>query len=206
MIKQKAELSNKLSISWLKKHGYLNIGQRYGGIRWSYGLYNKGNSIGFIINIENNGDNYIRLQYMYSNPWMDKKESLDYKIKLISTPCNYGGKRYWFICPINEKGIYCGRRVGTLFSIGKYFGCRHCGNIIYASQIRSGRFRGSSVSIPDIEKAEKDIKRYYYKGKPTRKYKRLLRLKESLNKSFLLMAARIDKRFMKFIKLAPKHK
>jgi len=53
----------------------------------------------------------------------------DYKIRLTTTFPNYGGERWWFICPIR----ICGRRVGVLYFAG-LFACRHCHNFVYASQ------------------------------------------------------------------------
>jgi hypothetical protein len=49
---------------------------------------------------------------------------------LDATPCTYGGVRYWFRCP----AVGCGRRVAILHGAGKYFACRHCYRLAYASQ------------------------------------------------------------------------
>lgn len=193
MAKQQAEGNNSLSIFWLKKYGYLKSGWRYGGIRWSSYWVDDRGSIGFAVTINRNESNNIRLQYSHTSRGTEEKESMDYRVELTTTPCQYGGKRYWFICPLSKNGKYCGRRVGVLFSIGKWFGCRHCGEIAYAAQMSGGKYRTNLVSISDIEKAEKEVKRYYYNGKPTRKYRRVMRLSEKLDQSFMLMAARLDK-------------
>lgn len=68
-----------------------------------------------------------------------EKTDLDYKIQLATTPCHFGGVRYWFICPLAKNGRYCGRRTGTLYlaSGGKYFGCRDCYNLSYESRNES---------------------------------------------------------------------
>lgn len=198
MAKQEAEWSNKLSTFWLKKHGYLDGGVRYGGIKWTYGMSGNESSIAFTVTTNGSeGDNIknIKLKYTHTNRGTGEKEDMDYGIELATTFCNYGGKRYWFVCPLSKNGKYCGRRVGVLFSIGKWFGCRHCGEIAYAAQMKGGKYRGSSVSCPDIERAEKEVKRYYYNGKPTRKYRRVIRLNEKLNRDFIIMAAHVDKRF-----------
>lgn len=203
MAKQEAEWSNRLSIFWLKKNGYLPVGDgwRSGGIKWTYGLSGNESSIGFTVstNMQNTtgDDNYIKLSYTHTNRGTGEKESMDYKIQLATTPCNYGGVRYWFICPLTKNGKYCGRRVGVIYCIGKYFGCRHCGEIAYTSQMQGGRNKGF-VSFPDIERAEKEVKRYYYKGRPTRKYRRVIRLNEKFENGFLMMATRLDKRFGRF--------
>lgn len=58
--------------------------------------------------------------------WEDVREP----VSLEWTPCNFGGKRPWFVCP----GDRCGRRVAILYGPGKYFLCRHCYDLRYESQ------------------------------------------------------------------------
>ena len=62
----------------------------------------------------------INIQYTWDS------EELNYEIKLATTPCNYGGFRYWFLCP------KCNRRVVKLY-LNKYYYCRHCHNLTYRS-------------------------------------------------------------------------
>ncbi len=60
---------------------------------------------------------------------------IDYfPIKVTTTPCNYGGFRYWFICP------QCGKRIGTLYRkpITTMYACRQCQNLTYALTQYSG--------------------------------------------------------------------
>jgi len=52
-----------------------------------------------------------------------------YPVFLRSTPCNFGGERPWFVCPV----IGCGRRVAILYG-GRIFACRHCYQLVYRSQ------------------------------------------------------------------------
>lgn len=199
MSKALAEWSNRLSIFWLKKHGYLHKDYSYksGSIKWSYNG-NEKSSIGFSVGRDNWGTpeekTYIKLRYIHTNGHSGEKENLNYRIELATTPCNLGGKRYWFICPLVKNNNYCGRRVGVIYSVGKYYGCRHCGNITYDSQVQSKRYNGF-VSIPDIDRAEEEVKRYYYKGKPTRKYRKVIRLNEKFEYSLIRSYARIDKNY-----------
>jgi hypothetical protein len=51
-------------------------------------------------------------------------------IELVWTPCRYGGRRPWFVCP----AIACGRRVVKLYLRGGDFRCRACHRLAYASQ------------------------------------------------------------------------
>jgi hypothetical protein len=194
MAKQTAEGSNRLSIFWLKKHGFLPVGgsYRYGGIEWTHGWSENKSSIGFTVITNGSEDDNIKLQYVNTSTSSGEKENIEYKVSLATTACNYGGKRYWFICPLSKNGRYCGRRVGVFFGIGKWFGCRHCGQIAYNSQMQGGRYKGF-VSIPDIDRAEEKVKRYYYKGKPTRKYRKVIRLNEKFENGFIMMAARLGK-------------
>ena len=49
------------------------------------------------------------------------------EINLTTTDCNYGGFRYWFVCP------GCGLRVGTLYKkpLEWLWRCRHCQELNY---------------------------------------------------------------------------
>ena len=195
MSKAIAEQSNSLSIFWLKKNGYLEGGWRSGGIKWTYGVSGNESNISFFVFLHGEASDCIKLKYTHTDRWSEKKSEMFFEVPFTSTSCNYSGKRYWFICPLTKNGQYCGRRVGVLYSIGKWFGCRHCGNIAYAKQMEGGKFRWNGVSVPDIERAEKEVKRYYYNGKPTRKYRRVMRLNEKFENGFFMMSARLRKSF-----------
>ena len=80
-------------------------------------------------------DNYVRLYYTQTDSSTKEKTELDYKIELAATPCNFGGKRYWFICPLVIDKKPCKRRVAMLYLPPgrQYFGCRHCYNLPYES-------------------------------------------------------------------------
>lgn len=54
---------------------------------------------------------------------------MEYAVDLEWTPCNLGGRRAWFRCPVHS----CGRRVAILFG-GKIFACRRCHKLVYQSQ------------------------------------------------------------------------
>lgn len=54
-------------------------------------------------------------------------EEVNQAVHLSWTPCNYGGRRPWFICG------NCGRRVAVIYAGGKYFACRHCYDLTYRS-------------------------------------------------------------------------
>src|SRR3989338_494157 len=183
--KEEADSLKKIQMWWLKKHGYIEKGcWKSGGIKWTNGWTGKESNIIFYINIDiNNNDNYLQL--VYSSTTDSIKEDLDYKIPLTSTPCYFGGVRYWFICPWFANGKYCGRRAGVLYLGGKYFACRHCYNLSYESRNENRRFKDFPLFavITGMQKKEDlqdAIKRKYYNGKPTRRQKALDRLENRL--------------------------
>lgn len=50
------------------------------------------------------------------------------RVVIDSTVCTYGGKRFWFACPL------CGRRAAILYLCSGVFRCRRCNDVAYASQ------------------------------------------------------------------------
>lgn len=65
-----------------------------------------------------------QVQLSYAVNGMGKAE----QITLVTTECNFGGSRPWFLCP------RCSRRVGVLFMRSGRFVCRRCAGVAYASQ------------------------------------------------------------------------
>jgi len=56
------------------------------------------------------------------------------RISIVQVPSNLGrGSLPYFICP-GEGGGCCGRRVRKLYLARRYFLCRHCVRLLYASQ------------------------------------------------------------------------
>lgn len=173
--KQEADNLKKISVYFLKKHGYLDWGWHSGTITWS--LWN--GEITASVDIQScvsGREQYIRFIYSQTDRYTGEQNDLDYKIPLTTTPCYFSGKRYWFICPWYTNGNYCGRRVGVLYLGGKYFACRHCYNLTYKSRNLSGVYKiaGSTISFPELDRLKSEVKRSYYAGKITRKYKRYL--------------------------------
>jgi len=125
-----------ISIPWLSHHGYF-CGFKSGIIQWKNRLGEVASSVSIQVAMDEAlfGGNYIRLQYTQTDSYSGEKTELDYKIELVTTHCNFGGVRYWFICPLVVKGKACRRRVAKLYLPpgGKYFGCRHCYNLTYES-------------------------------------------------------------------------
>lgn len=56
-----------------------------------------------------------------------------HKIALATTKPNYGGKRFWLVCP------YCEKRKGALYQVGRAVICRVCAGLYYAGQDNKAR-------------------------------------------------------------------
>lgn len=178
MARDEADNLKKVEIWWLKKYGYL-CGWKSGGMEWTHGWSDTKSSISFSVSIMN-GENYIRFQYSQTDSDGEKTD-FDYRVTLVSTNCNYSGKRWWFVCPLVKNGMACNRRVGVLYKNGDYFGCRHCYELTYKSKNENRKSKYYHLfkildSGEKMEKLEEDMKREYYAGKPTRKYKRIMNI------------------------------
>ena len=137
MAKTQVEDCKSIDITWLKREGFL-CGVASRTIRWTNAAGEDRGSIGITVRMAGWGssDSTVRLKYTVSTHGSTDSEHLDYEIRLATTPCNYGGVRYWFVCPLSVNGSACGRRVGKLHLPpgGRYFGCRHCYNLTYKCQ------------------------------------------------------------------------
>jgi hypothetical protein len=174
--KSAVEDCTQLSIFKLKEFGLLT-GYHGTTLTWTRRLSGHKSSIGICVDTE---ELYAKVNYTSTDRNTGKKTDYDYKIALTTTQCNFSGKRYWFICPLSVNGIYCGRRVGTLFIApsGNYFGCRHCYNLSYESrnECRLGRFGQWGYALKaerQYEELYKKIKRWTHKGRPTKKARKL---------------------------------
>ncbi|MFA5778431.1 MAG: hypothetical protein WC870_03035 [Candidatus Paceibacterota bacterium] len=173
-----------ISIYWLNKNKYLNSGEgwtRYGSLRWSCNGEPTGN-IRFEIHTDND-NSHMRFIYKVKKSWESEENyrDKDYKFDLVKIPCYFGGFRWYFRCGLYVKNVYCGRRVGILYSTGDYFGCRYCSNLSYDScnqgkRLRRGMWRAFTNEDKAYKYFEKNVKRQFYRGKPTKKYRRYLRI------------------------------
>ncbi len=88
--------------------------------QWLYGAL-RGDpfaTIGYEADLTDEADAWLRLHYRANG------EPLDYRIQLVTTIPNSGGRRWWFICPLShDKGV-APRRVAKLYLPPgeKYFG------------------------------------------------------------------------------------
>lgn len=115
-----AEEVNRIDIRYMKKQKMLRAGS-VGSLSWSCGGEETG-SIRYAMYADKMVLNY---RYRQSGEdWQKISESIYFD----ETDCHYGGSRKWFICPS------CSKRIGILYGLGKYFRCRKCTGMSYASQ------------------------------------------------------------------------
>jgi hypothetical protein len=113
--KETVEDCRSVSISFLKKHGYLSEPCCMSGtIVWTNRFSERASSIGIMVDTLYNVG-YVKFSYTVTDRNTGEKTDYDYKVQLTTTPCNFGGVRYWFICPLSKNDVYCGRRVGKLY-------------------------------------------------------------------------------------------
>jgi hypothetical protein len=184
----------KIESWWLKRHGYLDpsLWRKEGRIEWTYAIANTKHSVDIATRTKNDEGiaPYLEINYTQTEYGVGKKV-FDYKIQMVSTPCQYGGVRWWFICPLVKGGIACGRRIGVLYKGGDYFGCRQCYNLTYNSRNRNHkdpvlRFLSCMEKRANVANT---IKRFHYRGRLTRKYRHALNLDYQLG----LLMTLIDK-------------
>ena len=118
--KRTAQSQHRVDIRWMKKQGYLRPGA-FGSLAWKRQGRETG-SIRYRMEADCMVLNYRHRPH--GGEWEDAEEVISFDW----TPCNYGGRRRWFLCP------HCHRRVALLYGAGKYFLCRQCCNLTYASQ------------------------------------------------------------------------
>lgn len=176
--KGEADGLKKISVFFLRKHDYF-CGWKPGTITWTNGFTENKSSVDIAVSTTA-GERYLKLKYTQT-AYDGERKDFDYKVWLTDTRCHFGGKRYWFICPLSVNGNYCGRRVAVLYLGGGYFGCRHCYNLTYESrnESRGAKFELLFKAITErdkIDKLKEEIKRNSYRGRPTKKQIRLFKL------------------------------
>jgi len=176
--KNTVEDCRSISVSFLRKHDFF-CGLRAGTLTWMNSYGERTASIGISVSTLDHED-YVQFRYSITDLDTGEKSSYDYKVQLATTPCNLGGVRWWFICPLTTNGVCCGRRVGKLYLPlgGKYYGCRHCYELSYESrnETRLGRWGKVGYMLKldrQIEGLQEKMHRWLYKGRPTKKALRL---------------------------------
>ena len=165
--KMTVEEGLKLEIRSLKNLGFLECrgSIKNGNVWWSIDEQ-KIATIGISICLGMEGPqmgrrNFLKFDYTITDSDTGETTPFRYSTDLVSTPCRFGGQRWWFICPL----VNCSRRVGVLYLPygAKYFGCRHCYNLTYES------VQTHDKRIDDLIRNPETLKEIFASGDTRRK-------------------------------------
>lgn len=124
---RKSTVEGSLRLAMRDFHGRL-YRRAAGVLTW---MWTDGNqsSVGWYMNREGDGP-VLTLHYRWRN-----HEDVQIPIRLQSTPTQFGGRRWWFTCPLVINGVACNRRASKLYlpPRARYFGCRQCHALTYRS-------------------------------------------------------------------------
>lgn len=162
----------------LRKWGYLKEGMTFHNLTFSWSRDNEVSAtISADVTINESGTGSMRLYYTSTTRWNGESKHMDFVVPLGSTPCRFGGRKWFFRCP-NQ---HCQRRCRILYSYNEFHVCRRCTGLWYDSQTYTlDRYR----ALDNLFRADRlaaQIKRRFYRGKPTRRYKRFLKLTGGLD-------------------------
>ena len=128
-----------LSVSHLVKKRAIVAGSRTTGtLQWSYEGCEPHAKISYEANLVDPNSAWLRLTYTASGT------SVDYRVRLVTTQPTYGGRRWWFLCPLARQDGGPPRRVAKLYLPpgGSYFGSREAYGLTYTSCQDSGKYDG----------------------------------------------------------------
>jgi hypothetical protein len=133
--KRTVESCHALDTADLKRLKFLAPGSEVSGtLRWVRKTWtgDRRSEVGVTVAA---GDTAGRCRLVYQ--FAEAKEDVAYTIRLVTTVCHLGGVRWWFVCPLARGDRVCGRQARKLYLVGRYFGCRHCHGLTYASTQQS---------------------------------------------------------------------
>ena len=140
-----------LSVSALTRAGVLASGERTGGTwGWTYEGDDRPHAIvGYEADLTEPDDPWFHLRYCVNG------EQVDCMVRLESTRPNYGGRRWWFLCPL----VRCRAAKLYLPPGGRLFGSREAYGLSYASCQMSGSPLVAAIaadvgaSVPRVRRA-----------------------------------------------------
>jgi hypothetical protein len=201
--KSTVEQSNRLDLRTLLKDGYIQKGKQINGVlSWS-----NGNSIKFE-SMYSDYEIYFRLIYTNTNHITGEDTDCDYKIELERLPSNLGkGEVLYFVCPESYKRA---RILFMAYGHHKYihrdwYFERYGLRLYYNSQLIGKKLYHNTKyfdTLREIEDYEEifyvKFRKLFYKGKPTKAYKRLLDLDDKRDYYDRMRSQYLIQSFVKF--------
>lgn len=92
----------------------------------------------------------LRFRYNVIDESLNAIRPVHYLVEVTTTRPTFGGRRFWFWCPVVDFRTRCGRRVGRLYLPPgqQVFGCRHCYNLTYLSAQRHDKRKDRLLRNP----------------------------------------------------------
>jgi hypothetical protein len=137
---RKATVEDGLTLSMkalIDKRAFVPGSQTSGSWAWLYPGNEPHARIRYVANLRNPDDAWCELSYTANG------HPVTSFIRLTTTTPRYGGRRWWFLCPLPREDGGPPRRVAKLHLPpgGRYFGSREAYDLTYTSCRESGRFR-----------------------------------------------------------------
>jgi len=168
MAKQTCESVYRLNMGFLKRQGYLDS-IKQGSLVWMRSDQVVG-SVSIVIDPIT-----LSLRFIYSIVASQSiKQAFECIVRLETTNCFFGGKRYWFVCP----NVNCQKRTYVLYMRSQNFSCRTCNNLAYVSQQRAHVGYSGAIErclLTDWDEMERQIRVKRWKGLSTHRYDRFLK-------------------------------
>lgn len=178
-----------ISIKTLLRDGWLQRGDTAGSLWWEDGTGKKLSAVSFTLQTDQERA-WLTLRYKFTSGPFAGREIAE-PVRLQYTRPNYGGRRWWFTCPLVVNGRACGRRVAKLYlPPGElYYGCRHCYDLTYRSSQEAHKLDRSGSELirllgllEDIRRREQKLGRELRRRRPdSERVERLLRGIEALD-------------------------
>ena len=191
----------RMDVQMLKRQGLFNFDS---SVSWSF-YWQKDKRTGpslecrFVHDAQ--GQPGLRLEYTVVNNTSGERKDFDYVVSLVTTPCHFGGVRWWFICPLTKNNVPCQRRCRYLYLPpgSMLLGCRECFELTYETRQRHrDRFyEWYHKPMHDMEQAKKvlDTTRSFKKmAKAMRKIKKAEAKMERFDDFLLARLFKIRKR------------
>lgn len=124
--------------TWTRAGTLQRGGHQTGEHRWRHPGY-RAVTIRYEADLRDPSAPRLVLAYGLKGRGRSDTRAVRYPVRLTATAPRFGGRRWWFLCPLPG----CGRRVGKLYlPLGATgFGCRHCYYLTYRSsqEAKAGR-------------------------------------------------------------------
>ncbi len=171
-------------MTYLNQKGILKTVIYRSSLFWSSNGEPTGN-ISFSTNLDSPTGNHMQLDYRVRNNDSEEWKGMKYNVPMVSTPCHFGGIRWWFTCP----NTLCNRRCRKLYCHRSYFICKKCTGYWYDSQVwKNKKWRLITRYFDASDYYQENVKRQFYNGKPTKKYIKYLRLSNSVSHEQVMAA------------------